>query len=132
MNRFMNKRAAIKVSRESYLHNFGEENNPSAETFLTAEGYLIRVLDQNSPANSFDELRYVWYKNKNKSLSELRPTSHSLQSHLERNFFVIRNFADLLNENAEPLDPLESGWKEEGGILLPSKYSNPANKNQHI
>ena len=36
------KTAAIKASVESYLHNFGEENNSSA-------------------AKSFDELRYLWY-----------------------------------------------------------------------
>ena len=116
------KTASIKASPESYLHNFSEENNSSAEAFLKAEEYLVRVLDKNSPAKSFDELRYLWYKNKNKSLSELPPTSHSLQSHSERSFFVVRYCADLLNENAEPFDPLESGWKEEGCILLPSKY----------
>ena len=36
------KTAAIKASLESYLRNFGEENNSSA-------------------AKSFDELRYLWY-----------------------------------------------------------------------
>ena len=108
------KTAAIKASPQSYLHNFGKENNSSAEAFLK---YLVCVLDKNSPAKSFDKLRYLWYTNKNKSLSELSPASHSLQSHLERSFFVIRNCADLLNENAEPLDPLESGWKEKGCIL---------------
>ena len=103
------KAAAIKASLESYLRNFGEENNPFAEAFLKEQEYLVCVLDKNNPAKSFDELRYLWHTNKNKSLSELPPTSHSLQSHLERCFFVIRNCADLLNENSEPLDPLESG-----------------------
>ena len=36
------KTASIKASPESYLHNFGEQNNSSA-------------------ARSFDELRYLWY-----------------------------------------------------------------------
>ena len=54
------KTAAIKASPESYLHNFGEENNPSAEAFPEAEEYLVRVLDKNSPAKSFDELRYLY------------------------------------------------------------------------
>ena len=36
------KTAAIKANPESYLHNFGEQNNSSA-------------------AKSFDELRYLWY-----------------------------------------------------------------------
>ena len=111
------KTAAIKASPESYQRNFGEENNPSAEAFLKAEEYLVRILDKNSPAKSFDELRYLWHKNKNKSLSELPPTSHSLQSHLERSFIVIRNSAYLINENPEPLDPLESGWKVAGKWL---------------
>ena len=104
------KTAAIKASMESYLHTFGEENNPSAEAFLKAEEYLIRVLDKNSPAKLFDELRYLWYKNKNQSLSELPPTSHSLQSHLEQGFFVIRNCADLLMKMQNPLIP----WKTAG------------------
>ena len=120
--------AAIKASPESYLHNFGEEHNPSAEAFLKAEEYLVCVLHKNSPAKSFDEFRYLWYKNKNKSLSELSPTSHLLQSHLERSFFLIRNCADLLNENA---DPLESGWKGKGCILLPSKYIKSVHANAH-
>ena len=74
------KTAAIKGSPESYLHNFGEENNPSAEAFLTAEEYLVRVLDKSSPAKSFDELRYLWHKNK---------TGHCLNSHQHRTHFRV-------------------------------------------
>ena len=74
------KSEAIKASPEGYLHNFGEENNPSSEAFLKAEEYLVRVLDKISPAKSFDELRYLWYKNKNKPLSELALTSESFRT----------------------------------------------------
>ena len=44
------KTAAIKASPESYLHNFGKENNPSAKAFLKAEEYLVRVLDKKQPS----------------------------------------------------------------------------------
>ena len=74
------KTAAIKVNPESYLHNFGEENNPSTKSILKAEAYLVCVPDKNSPAKSFDELRYLRYNTK---------TSHCLNSYQHRTHFRV-------------------------------------------
>ena len=74
------KTAAIKASPESYLHNFGEENNPSAEAFLEAEEYLVRVLDKTAQLSHLMSSDIYGTKTK---------TSHCLNSHQHRTHFRV-------------------------------------------
>ena len=66
------------------------------------------------------------YRTQNKGLSELPPTSYSLDGHLLRsqyfvNFCLSLEQSDIHENNLIP-SPLNFGWKRVNGILLPQKY----------
>ena len=75
------KAAAIKCGRIDYLNNFGLEYSIKSQ-FKNAEKYVAAVLH---------ELTYEQYIDKSKSLSELAPTSSSIEGHLSSCYYVAYN-----------------------------------------
>ena len=75
------KAAALKKIPEFCLVKLGDKE-VEGEGFRDAERYLVNVLQTNSQCTTFDELRYVLYTEKGKSLPELPPTSLSIYGHL--------------------------------------------------
>ena len=77
--------------------------------FENAERYLIAVLQKSSKSENFDELRYELYIDKSKSLTELAPTSPSIEGHLSRCYYIVYNSINVLKVS-EALDPVMYGW----------------------
>ena len=51
------KAAALKITHENYLRNFGETNGVRRESFASTESYLVQLLQKNSTCVTFNELR---------------------------------------------------------------------------
>ena len=69
------KRAAINNYPEKYLNSFGE-GDPCESSFKQAEKYLVKLLQPNSVCEIFMFLKRC------KPISDLPPTSQSIQEHL--------------------------------------------------
>ena len=54
----------------------------------------------------------------------LPPSSHLLERHLQRCFLIIRMAMNLLDNQFE-IDPLEFGWAEVDGYIVPDKQLLP-------
>ena len=72
------KTAAFKACTEKYLHDFGEQFQDYH--FQMAEKYLVKVIEPNIAAKSFDDLRYVTYTTRKTLFSELPPTSSAIRT----------------------------------------------------
>ena len=83
------KAAAIKCGQIDYLNNFGLEYSIKLQ-FENAEKYVAAVL------RNFDELTYEQCIDKSKSLSELAPTSSSIEGHLSSCYYVAYNSLNVL------------------------------------
>ena len=75
-------------------------------------------------SKKFDELRIMVKKDKAIGLDQLPPTSSVIRGHIQRAYFDIRNDITLL-EDPPQLDPLDFGWKDVDGVLLPEKNLKP-------
>ena len=74
------KSAAFKACPEKYSYDFGEEFHDYH--FQMAGKYLVKVIEPNIAAKSFDDLRYVIYTTRKTTFSELPPTSSAIKGHL--------------------------------------------------
>ena len=70
------KTAAFKACPEKYLYGFGEEFHDYH--FQMTEKYLVKVIEPNIAAKSFDDLRYVIYITRKTTFSELPPISSAI------------------------------------------------------
>ncbi|NQY43710.1 MAG: hypothetical protein HRT87_10240 [Legionellales bacterium] len=118
------KAAALKAKPDEYLMEFGEAEEMTYDSFRKAEIYLVKVLHSSSSCETFDELRFDMYVNKKTSLADLPPTSSSIQGHLQRCYFVIRQCLSLLDGNFEK-EPNDYGWELNDGVMLPCKCLLP-------
>ena len=73
---------------------------------------------------TFNELRFDIYRPQKTPYFKLPPSSHSLQQHLQHCFFIIRMAMNLLGNQFE-IDPLEFGWTEVDGYIVPNKQLLP-------
>ena len=64
------------------------------------------------------------YLTKKISYVDLTPSSHSLQGHIQRCHFVVRQGISLL-DGITKLDPCNFGWAEVDGYILPEKQFLP-------
>ena len=118
------KKSAINANPELYLQRFGEENKLSVEAAEPAEQYLIKVEQPKLTCVTFNELRFDIYRSRKTPCVKLLPSNHSLQGHLRRCFFIIRMTMNLLDNQFE-IDPLEFGWTEVDGYIVPDKQLLP-------
>ena len=72
------KTAAFKACTEKYLYDFGEQFHDYR--LQMAEKYLVKVLEPNIAAKSFDDLRYLTYTTRKTLFSELPPTSSAIRT----------------------------------------------------
>ena len=118
------KQSAINANPELYLQGFGKKNELSVEAAEPAEQYLIKVVQPKSTCAIFNELRFDMYRSRKTPYANLPPSSHSLQGHLQRCFFIISMAMNLLDNQFE-IDPLEFGWTEVDGYIVPNKQLLP-------
>jgi len=86
------KTAALKAKPERYLQGFGE--NTFVTDLAQAEKYLVNVVHAKSTCATSDKLRYNIYTSKNKTLTELPPTSSAIRGHLLRCHYYGRTLSD--------------------------------------
>ena len=89
------KDAAIKCGQTDYLNNFGLEYSIKSQ-FENAKKCLVAVLQKNYKSENFDELRYEQYIDKSISLTELAPTSSSIERHLSHCYYIVYNLINLI------------------------------------
>ena len=118
----------------AYLYNFGETENISEAEVSMAEAYLVQVwvgVRSKTTTKTFDQLRYEVHMNAAVPLEKLPPSSSSIQGHIKRASFVIRNVVTLLNATPnENLNPCNHGWRiSADGFMLPQNFlrSLPSN-----
>ena len=117
------KHSAMTCDPVQYLTNFGEEAVLSEQDFALAERFLVRVwagVRSKTTAETFDQLRLENFVN-GSSLESLPPTSSVINGHLKRGFFLVKQACNLLKNPNNSDDPLEHGWVERFGMLLPDK-----------
>ena len=113
------KLGAINAFPEKYLQDFGKTELGPQQIAL-AEEYLVQVIKKDSNEKTFDDLRYSLYL-KNLDLAGLPPTSHSVHGHIARWWFLVRKLRSLLDTTEFVLNPVNHGWIESDGHLLPEK-----------
>ena len=74
-----------------------------------AEKYLVKVIEPNIAAESFDELRYVIYAIRKTTFSELPPTSSAINGHLLRAYYFINICFNILDTNKSKLQSVNFG-----------------------
>ena len=116
------KSAALQAEPTEFLDTFGEHNTLENYEAIKGEEYLVKVLKPKSLSKTFNELRFEQYVEKKTNILQLAPTSQSIQGHLLRCHFVVRQNSKLLNDFKD--SPLDFGWVEDGGSLIPKKYQS--------
>ena len=107
-----------------HLLNFGNDVL-SEQDIRQAEKYLVRVwagIRSNTTAETFDQRRVECFT-KGVGLDSLPPTTSVIRGHIHRGAYLIRKACSLLTEDMRDrfIDPLENGWVEKFGMLVPAK-----------
>ena len=124
------KVAALKCKPEKYLMTFGDTDDNLS--YSNAEQYLLKVMYSSSNCTTFDELCYEIYTSKKKSINELPPTSDSIQSHLDRCYFLINQYIYLISNAKVGLSPHLYGWKRGATEILPIKNMKTLPKSFYV
>ena len=125
------KHAAMACDPVQYLTNFGETDTLLDQDAAQAEKYLVRVwagVRSTTTSETFDQLRAENYIRASIGIDALPPTSSEIGGHIQRGAFLVHKACRLLvttEERDARLQPLDHGWEEQFGMLLPSKYLNP-------
>ena len=114
------KTAAFEACPENYLQDFGEEFHDYH--FQMAEKYLVKVIEPNIAAESFDDLRYVIYTIRKTTFSKLPPTSAAIKEHLLRAYCFINISFNILDTTKAKLQPVNFAWKFFNGMLIPEQF----------
>ena len=82
----------------------------------------------NTTTETFDDLRLENYSSARAGIDALPPTSSVIRGHIQRGAFLVHRACHLFETAKEPmarLGPMEHGWEEHFGTLLPSKGLKP-------
>ncbi len=110
---------------------FGEAPTLSEQDASLAEKYLVHVwagVRSTSTAETFDQLRLEEYTSSHVGIDALPPTSSVMRGHIHQGAFLMHRACQLLargGKQEEKLEPVEHGWEEHFGTLLPSKCLMP-------
>ena len=72
--------------------------------------------------DTFDDLHYILYKKKNKTLRSLPPTSNMSHGHVLKSHYVILSYLNLILAPDTNLNPVEFDWNSLDSVLTPNKY----------
>ena len=121
-SRVGSKAAALKNITES-LASFGRVKDVDDHMYQDVEKYLINLNDPTAKCNTFDELRYYTYKKRNKSITDIPPTSASIHGHLMRCHYVVFILSHLLDPTKLlDINPIFYGWERTASVLTPIKW----------
>lgn len=107
------------VNLESLSHD-DEEKALSASRYLVMHMYCKRH-DSSNP----DHLRLKLSMQKNASLSRLPPCEQSFLQHMKRAWWQTKIWTQAHIANPDIGTPLDHGWKDDGGCLVPVYYKGP-------
>ena len=131
MRKVGSKHAAMASDPVQYLTNFGEVDTLTDQDTALAEKYLVRVwagVRSNTTAETFDDLRLENYSSARAGIDALPPTSSVIRGQIQRGAFLVHHACPSFETAKEPMarqGPLEHGWEEHVGTLLPSKGLKP-------
>ena len=134
MSKVGTKHAAMASDPVQYLTNFGDADIFTEQGAALAEKYLVRGwagARSSTTAVTFDDLRVENYTCANAGIDALPPTSSVIRGHIKRGAFLVHRACHLLATAKEPeerLAPLEHGWEDHSGTLLPSKCLKPQHR----
>ena len=119
------KIAALKADPVANLQGFGATAPLVPSLIQQAEQYLVHVIDAGNKSSNFLQLRaHHFHFSKSASHQNLPPTSQGLEPHIYRAFYnayITMHVLDRqLNVGTADLDPLDYGFLQENGNLLPS------------
>lgn len=119
------KLAALKAAEscaEDLLLEFGK--GPLNEDMeKKAEEFLVRALA--SSLGTMDKLRFHQFHHKKlRNFQDLAPTSRSTRLHIKRSYLQCYKWIHAL-EPSEKLNPLDYGYIEEDGTLIPQVTDDP-------
>ena len=98
---------------------------------VLSEKYLVCVwagARSSTTAETFDDLRVENYYSASAGIDSLPATSRVIRVHIKQGAFLVHRDCHLLATAKEPearLAPMEHGWEEHFGTLLPSKCFQP-------
>ena len=120
------KKAALKADPAKYLQGFGTTAVMHDSITKEAEKYLVNVVDSRCKEENFNQLRaYIFHHSKGSSLQNLPPTSQGLLPHIQRAHFNTYTITHILDRQLgitfKILDPLDNGFINENGCLVPKK-----------
>ena len=127
MSKVGTKHAAMASDPVEYLTNFGNADTLTEQDIALAEKYLVRVwagARSSTTADTFDELKVENYSSSRAGIDSLPPTSSVIRGHIKRGAFLVHRACHLLDtakEQEARLAPIEHGWEEHFGTLLPSE-----------
>ena len=105
--------AALKVNYY-LLASFGQNRRPSTLALKQTEKYLYSVLYPKENCNEFDDLRFIPYTKKNKTV--IPPAS---------------NMSHLILSQETNLNPVEFGWNSVDSVLMTNKYNRYCTRDVH-
>jgi hypothetical protein len=131
MSKVGTKHAAMACDPVQYLTNFGEKEILLEQDAALAEKYLVRVwagARSSTTTETFDQLRVENFVSASAGIDALPPTSSEIRGHIQRGAFLVYQACHLLataDERDARMEPLQHGWEEHFGALLPSKFLKP-------
>ena len=119
------KKAALKADPVANLQLFGTTAPLVPSLIQQAEQYLVHVIDAGNKSSNFLQLRaHQFHFSKSASHQNVPPTSQGLEPHIYRAFYnayITMHVLDRqLNVGTADLDPLDYGFLQGNGHLLPS------------
>ncbi|KAH0535051.1 hypothetical protein KQX54_012626 [Cotesia glomerata] len=95
----------------------GDQN--ISDSVKKADEYLVKILNKGSQCQTFDKLcNYVYYHSPKFLISDLPPTSESIQLHILRAYYMTYQYMHCV-KNKESLDPCKFGFYAEENYLYP-------------
>ena len=102
------------------IYDLGEEFHDYY--FQMAEKYLVKVIEPNIAAKSFDDLRYATYTTRKTLFSQLPPTSSAIKGNLLWAYYFINICFNILDTTKPKLQQVNFGWKLFNGMLIPEQF----------
>ena len=114
------KAAALKANYH-LLASLGQNRRPISLALKQTEKYLWSAPYSKKNCHAFDDLRYVLYTKKNKTVWFLPPTSNMSHGHNLGWLYFDLICSNLISVPEINLNPVEFGWNPVDSVFLPNK-----------
>ena len=115
------KKAAALKANYHLLASLGQNRRPISLALKQTEKYLWSAPYSKKNCHAFDDLRYVLYTKKNKTVWFLPPTSNMSHGHNLGWLYFDLICSNLISVPEINLNPVEFGWNPVDSVFLPNK-----------